>query len=235
VNITETLLGPLLSSSPARPLLTHYDDAAQTRIELSGATLANWAAKTANWLVEEFDVEVGDPVCVRLPTHWQTAGVLLGAFWAGAHVVTDPQDARVVFVPPGEHDFAAPQAVVALDPLGRGVPGGVAAPALDYLAESRVCGDVFTPMESVPDDSPALEDLTAERVLAAARKHADDTGLHPQSRLLSTIDWTLPDGLLRGLLAPLAAGASVVQITDANPEKLDSRRETERTTVDLLG
>src|SRR5690606_35078500 len=83
--------GPLLSSSPARPLLTHYDDAAQTRIELSGATLANWAAKTANWLVEEFDVEGGDPVCVRLAAHWQTAGVLLGAVWAGAHAVTGPQ------------------------------------------------------------------------------------------------------------------------------------------------
>jgi len=234
VNVTESLLHPLLSTASARPLLTHYDDAAQTRIELSAATLANWAAKTANWLVDEFDVEIGDPVCVRLPTHWQTAGVLLGAFWCGAHVVTEADDARVVFLPPGDHDVAAPQAIVALDPLGRGVPGGVTPPALDYLVESRACADDFMPLEPVPGDSPALMGLSAQEVLDTARRNAEKTGLDRRSRVLSTLEWTLPDGLLRGLLGPLAAGASVVQVTNADPAKLDARRDAERTTADLL-
>ncbi|MFO7193928.1 MAG: TIGR03089 family protein, partial [Thermocrispum agreste] len=59
-------------------------------------------------------------------------------------------------------------------------------------------------------------------------------GLDRRSRVLSTLEWTLPDGLLRGLLGPLAAGASVVQVTNADPAKLDARRDAERTTADLL-
>lgn len=234
MNVTEALLGPLRSTAPARPLITHYDDAAQTRVELSTATLANWAAKTANWLVEEFDVEVGDPVCVRLPAHWQTAGVVLGAFWCGAHIVDQPAGARVVFVPPGSPDVGEPTAVVALDPLGRGLPTPPAGGALDYLAEARVAGDDFTPLESVPDDSPALLQLSASQVLTAARERATAAGFGPDSRVLSTVGWNLPGGLIDGLLAPLAAGASLVQITAPEEAKLDSRRAAERTTVDLL-
>ena len=69
MSITEQLLRPLLKTSSARPLITHYDDAVGSRIELSVATTANWAAKTANWLAEEFDVEPGDEVAVLLPAH----------------------------------------------------------------------------------------------------------------------------------------------------------------------
>lgn len=99
MSLTEALLRPLRASS-AKPLVTHYDDATGSRVELSVATMANWAAKTANWLVEEYDVEAGTPVAVRLPAHWQTAGVLLGAWWAGAHVVAEGP-AAVTFVAPG--------------------------------------------------------------------------------------------------------------------------------------
>ncbi|MGH3433218.1 MAG: TIGR03089 family protein [Thermocrispum sp.] len=237
MNVTEALLGPLRSTAPARPLITHYDDDAQTRVELSTATLANWAAKTANWLVEEFDVEAGDPVCVRLPAHWQTAGVLLGAFWCGAHIVAEPAGARAVFVAAGQQLDRGPNAIVALDPMGRGLAGLREPPGssdLDYLAEARVAGDDFTPLGPVPDDSPALLQLSTTEVVTAAREHAASAGLGADSRVLSTVDWTLPDGLIRGLLAPLAAGASVVQITAADPAKLEARRSAERTTVDLL-
>lgn len=233
MNVTEALLAPARSAGPARPLITHYDDAAQTRVELSTATLVNWAAKTANWLVEEFDVEVGDPVCVRLPAHWQTAGVLLGAFWCGAHVVAEPSGARAVFVAPGELVDGGPNAVVALDAMGVGLRGAPGGDALDYLAEARIAGDDFAPLDDVPADSPALLQLSATEVLDTARGLAAADGLGPQSRVLSTVDWTLPDGLLRGLLAPLAAGASLVQVTAADPAKLDARRSTERTTADL--
>jgi uncharacterized protein (TIGR03089 family) len=235
VNVTETLLRPLLDTAPARPLITHYDDAAQTRVELSTATLANWAAKTANWLLEEFDVQPGDPVCVRLPAHWQTAGVLLGALWTGAHVIDEAQAARVAFVseadPPGGAESTA---VVALDPLGRGLPEPPGDGAFDYLAEARVAGDEFTPLAPLADDSPALLQLSTSALLTAARERAAELGIGPADRVLSTVDWVLPDGLLDGLLAPLAAGASLVQVTGADPAALDARRSTERTTLDLL-
>ena len=45
---------------PTRPLLTWYDDATGERTELSGATLANWVAKTANLLVDGLGLGPGD-------------------------------------------------------------------------------------------------------------------------------------------------------------------------------
>src|SRR4051812_14629707 len=69
---------------PARPLVTHYDDATGERVELSATTLDNWVAKTANLLQDEFDVGPGSTVAVALPVHWQTAAVLLGVWSCGA-------------------------------------------------------------------------------------------------------------------------------------------------------
>lgn len=235
MSLTELLLRPLLGS-PAKPLITHYDDKQGSRVELSVATTVNWAAKTANWLVDEFDVEPGEPVAVRLPAHWQTAGVLLGAFWCGAQVVDDPAGARVAFVPPGGvADGAEAIAVVALDPLGRGLPQPPPDGAFDYLADARTAADDFAPLTPVDDGSPALLSATVAEVLTTARERATALGFGPSDRVLSTVDWSLPDGLLDGLLAPLAAGASLVQVTAADPARLDARRAAERTTVDLLG
>lgn len=239
VSITETLLRPLQRTSGARPLITHYDDAMGSRIELSVATLANWAAKTANWLTEEFDVEPGDEVCVRLPAHWQTAGVLLGAWWCGAHVVAEPDAAKVAFVAPGEDAPGADAvAVVALDALGRGLPSPPEGGALDYLAEARLAGDDYQSIMPVPADTPALASSSVEQVLAAARLRAAELGIGAGDRVLSTRDWTIPGGVLDCLLAPLAANASLVQVTNCEQDglaaKLADRRASERTTVDLL-
>ena len=47
-------LAAFVAVDPTRPLLTWYDDGNGERVELSGATLANWVAKTANLLVNKF-------------------------------------------------------------------------------------------------------------------------------------------------------------------------------------
>ena len=233
MSLTEALLRPLLSQ-PAKPLITHYDDAAGTRVELSVATAANWAAKTANWLVEEFDVEPGDPVAVLVPAHWQTAGVLLGAWWCGARVVADPDGARVAFVPPGGvATGAAATAVVSLDPMGRGLAEPPSGGALDYVSEARLAGDEFRPPTPISGDTPALESSTVDEVLTEARSRAGKAGISTGERVLSTVEWNVPDGVLSGLLAPLSAGSHVVQVSHADPAKLPDRRRAERTTVDL--
>jgi uncharacterized protein (TIGR03089 family) len=233
VSVTESLFRPLLAR-PARPLITQYDDAQGSRVELSVASVANWAAKTANWLHDEYDVTPGTPVAVSLPAHWQTAGVLLGAWWCGAHVTDDPKGAEVAFVAPGgEAPGAAAVAVVALDPLGRGLTTEPSGGAVDYLNEIRVHGDTFSPWEDVPGGTPALQESTVEELVAAARDRATTLGIGPDSRVMSTLDWAYPDGVLSGLLAVLAANASLVQSTPTDPTTLDTRRTTERTTVDL--
>lgn len=232
MSLTEHLLRPLLAQS-GRPLFTHYDDAAGTRIELSVATMANWAAKTANWLVEEFDVEPGDAVAVLLPAHWQTAGVLLGAWWCGADVTGETTGARVAFVTPERTGPAGATAVVALDPLGRGLAEPPPDGAFDYLAESRLCGDTFDPTLPIPDDAPALEASTVDQVLTRSRAGAEKYGIVAGDRVLSTMDWTMPGGIIDGFLGPLSAGAHLVQVTAADPANLSARREAERITKNL--
>lgn len=232
MSVTEHLLRPLLAQS-GRPLITHYDDAAGTRVELSVATVANWAAKTANWLVEEFDLEQGDDVAVVLPAHWQTAGVLLGVWWCGGHVVSETKGTRVAFVRPGVASEAESTAVVALDPLGRGLAQPPDDGGLDYLAEARLAGDTFSALIPVPGDTPALAGSTVDDLLARARAGAGRAGLSASDRILSTMEWTVPDGIVDGLLVPLSAGAHLVQVSAADPAKLADRRRAERTTVDF--
>jgi uncharacterized protein (TIGR03089 family) len=236
MSITETLLRPLLVSSSARPLITHYDGAAGSRIELSVATMANWAAKTANWLTDECDVEPGSPVAVLLPTHWQTVGVLLGAWWCGATVTADPAGATVAFVPPGgTAPGAALVAVASLDPMGRDLGTPPAGGTVDYIGDARVHGDDFLAKEPVPGAVAALGESTVDQVLAVARERAAALGFARESRVLSTRDWTFPDGVIDCVLAVLTAGASLVQVTSPDPATLDGIRAAERTTVDLLG
>ncbi len=225
MTITDELLGPLLRVDPARPRVTHYDDTAGSRIELSGATLANWAAKTANWLRDELDVQPGDTVAVLLPPHWQTAGVLLGAWWCGATVTTSPAGAQVALC--GVDQIASVTGVdevaaLGLDALGmgiRGLPPGIR----DFASEVRVHGDTFTPGGPCPD---------AQALGVVARTRATELGLAAGDRLLCTTSWnaTVPGEVL---LAVLAANASLVQCTGTNPATLPDRCTAERVTATL--
>ena len=78
-----------MAADPAGPRITYYDDATGERIELSTATLANWAAKTGNLLRDELGAGPASRIAVLLPAHWQTAAVLFGIWWIGAEVVLD--------------------------------------------------------------------------------------------------------------------------------------------------
>jgi uncharacterized protein (TIGR03089 family) len=239
VSLTDRLLGPILRDDAARPLITFYDDADGSRVELSGATVANWAAKTANWLRDECDLAVGDAVHVALPAHWQTAAALLGAWWCGAHVVDKPAGAAVSLVAPDAVSSvpsagggAPVRAVVALDPLGRGLadpPDGV----LDWVSEIRVHGDLFQPLDPVPPGTPALLGASVATVHARAVERAAALGIPPGARVLSTMDWTLPDGLTDGLLSVLAAPASLVHCANPDPDAMAARLDMEHVTIRL--
>src|SRR3954447_10787830 len=87
---------------PTTPLVTFYDDASGDRTELSGATVDNWVAKTANLLVDGAGRGPGDAAAVLLPPHWQTAAILLGAWAAGlaAELGDTPQPVDALFTTP---------------------------------------------------------------------------------------------------------------------------------------
>src|SRR5262252_5702367 len=83
-------LAAMTAADATRPLITYYDDATGERLDLSGATLGNWVAKTANLLVDGHGLGPGDVAAVVLPPHWLTAAVQLGCWSAGLAIGPDP-------------------------------------------------------------------------------------------------------------------------------------------------
>lgn len=235
MSLTDALLGPALGATAAKPLITHYDDATGERVELSGTTTANWAAKAANLLRDECDVEPGTRVSVLLPAHWQTASVLLALWSCGAELVTDPATAEWVLTDADRLDVALgaePEGGVvalSLDAFGKGL-SGLPAGVVDFASEVRLHGDEFVPWDPVPGDAPAWDGASGDAVLAAAREAAVAQGTGQGDRVLSTREWDSPEGLREGLLAVLAAGASLVQCRHADPAALERRADAERCT-----
>ncbi|PTR31621.1 uncharacterized protein (TIGR03089 family) [Rhodococcus sp. OK519] len=230
-DLTTALLDPILAADPAGPRITYYDDASGERIELSAITLANWAAKTANLLCDEFALAPGSRVSVLLPAHWQTAAVLLGAWWAGLEVTleADPDvDAALVTVDRLDDVADAPEvAVLSLDAFGRPVPD-LPVGVTDYATAVRVHGDQFRPTGS---GTTALDGRSIDEVLAAARAAAAADAVSGTDRVLSTRTWTTPDELIAGLVSVLAVGASLVQVSNPDADAVERRVGTEKITV----
>lgn len=196
---------PLLGvRDPAQPLLTLLDGPA--RVELSGATTANWAAKTANLLRT---TGTADRVGLLLPLHWQAVTLLLGTLAAGATAVVarvpdDLADCDVAFTAAGAAEEAldaCPGDVYAVSaaPLGgrlRDLPPLV----LDAGAELPVQGDVLL--------APAPRAWRVE-LAGATYETAPDLGLGPADRVLTSLPPAATDGLAV-LLAALAHGSALV-------------------------
>lgn len=224
------LLSDLLRRDPGRPLITFYDDATGERVELSVTTYANWVAKTASLLAEEFDVERGSRVLIDLPIHWLVP-VFLGAAWTIGAEVTNEQDVDLVVaspIPSRLESYAAGSAPVlasALLPLGvrfrEALPPGVR----DFGVEVWGQPDAFTPWE-LPEAEDRLFHGSTWGELPLA-------GSWTGERLLTTVN-PLRDPAV--LLQPLAGGGSVVlwRNADQDPDRLDRLRDSERVTATHL-
>ncbi|MDO3701112.1 TIGR03089 family protein [Micromonospora sp. C28SCA-DRY-2] len=225
-NIARVFAGAI-APDPTRPLLTWYDDATGERTELSGATLANWVAKTANLLVDGAALGPGDTAGVLLPPHWQTAGVLLGCWSAGLAVAREPGPVGALFATPdraGEADAwpADERYALALHPFALPlpqVPPGFA----DYVVEVRAHGDQFTPYAP---PGPGETELIARAVGRAA-----ELGIAPGDRVL--VDTAAHPDPVDWLLAPLTAAASTVLCANLDRTRLPARAETEKVTRSL--
>jgi uncharacterized protein (TIGR03089 family) len=221
-----SVLAAAVAGDPTRPLLTYYDDASGERTELSGATLDNWVAKTANLLVDGCGLGPGDLAVVDLPPHWQSAGVLLGCWSVGLLVeyAEKPAHAGVVFAAADRVEALTPVAapdrfVLGLDPMAlpmRQVPDGFA----DYAVEVRAHGDHFS---GYPIQQPEL--------IAQARERAAALGVPAGGRVL--VDADRYQDPLDWLLAPLVGGATIVLCRHLDPDRLAARRQAERVTAVL--
>jgi len=232
--VSSAVLDPLLASDPAGPRITYYDDATGERIELSTVTLGNWAAKTGNLLRDELGAGPAARVAVLLPAHWQTAAVLFGIWWIGAEVVLGgTQGGADIALCTADRLSDAETAVgageiaaLSLDPFGKPI-GDLPIGVTDYATSVRVHGDHISP-ERHP--GPALDGRSVDQVLAAARESAVAQGLSLSDRVLSSSRWETPEVVLDDLVAVFAAGASLVQVANADPSLIEHRRQMEKVT-----
>ncbi|MDV6310791.1 TIGR03089 family protein [Gordonia amicalis] len=235
--VADAIFGAVADHS--RPLLTYYDEATGERTDLSAATLGNWAAKTANYLVDEIGVGAGDVVVVDLPEHWQTAGIVIGALWAGTDVHLADADAaeaasepRVVFTSRDrldDHPDADEVVVASLDPFAlplRDLPPGVG----DYGSVVRVHGDQFVTRSPAVE---ALDGMPTAEVVTEARTVAERDGIAAGTRVVSTRPWHTARGVLAHLLAPLIAGGSLVHVANASAERVAAIADVEKAGVVL--
>ncbi|MCA0146220.1 TIGR03089 family protein [Blastococcus sp. LR1] len=246
------LLAAALRRDPAAPLVTFYDDATDERVELSAATLANWVAKTANLLQDEFDVGPGSTVALALPVHWQTAAVLLAVWSCGAAVLdtaTEDEerlaDVDVVLAARDRLDALEEAQAAAgtgellglsLHPLGLGM-AGYTGEARDFALEVRVHGDFFTPYDPPRPTEPGLLvgglALELGGLVPAATELAGRLGIVAGDRVLVEERTAEEAGPVAWLLAPLAAGASLVLHRHAAEDRVARRAEAERVTATL--
>ena len=220
-----TAFAAVIASDATRPLVTYYDDATGERTELSGATLANWVAKTANLLVDGLGLGTGDRAALALPPHWQTAAVLLGCWSAGLAVDLGPSATRA------QVGFATADRLgeiradetyaLALDPFGLGFRTGAPAGAQDFNEVVRGYGDRFSPVVPVGPATVALAGGATHADLVAAAPPAE-----PGARLLIDAD-AHPDPTY-WLVAPLLAGASVVLCRNLDRARVAERLAAER-------
>ncbi len=219
--MTRAVIEPALTAlthDPSRPRVTTYTPAGRT--ELSGTVLLNWAAKVAGLLLDELGSAPGDEFLVATPAHWQTAGILLGGWWAGLSP-TDTGGPEVVaaFVPPGADAECDEVFVVSGHPLGLGSTG-LPAHQRDYTSSVLGQADRFSTRAA----TPAARALRAgDEVLTAAALRSALTapsGIAPGQRVLTAGDWSFAGRLpavVTLLLRPLAVGASVVHSLDLDP------------------
>jgi uncharacterized protein (TIGR03089 family) len=214
---------------PAQPLLTLLDGPA--RVELSGATAANWAAKTANLLTDALGAP--ERIGLLLPLHWQAVTLLLGAAATGATVVVarDPADldgCGVVFTTAQDAEAALDAGAddvlaVSTALLGGRVLGPLPTMVLDAGRELPVHGDHF------------LLRAPGPIVFAGEEVRPPDLGLTPDDRVLTVLPPAL--GLAVGLLAPLRAGSGLVLCPGPlpDPAALDAEGVTAVVGADVAG
>lgn len=242
-------LASALATEPTRHLLTYYDDATGERTALTAAALGEWVVRTANLLVRGCGLGPGARAAMLLPPHWQTAAVLLGSWSVGvstyvegwataglprigpgvdepfdvAYVARDRVDNWLVDVPEARHRFVlglAPGAAPLAD-----VPDGYR----DYLAE--VGGHDADLRPYVPlraTDRASVDGTSYAEWGKLAHGLAEQLDLRPGDRVL--VDAAAHEHPVKWLLAPLAAGASVVLCANLDPGAVPDRTRTERIT-----
>ena len=198
----------------APPLITFYDGADGSRVELSAVTFANWVDKTAN-LIADLGHDDGEPIDLAIaathPAHWVTLVWTAAAWQRGCPVEPGVTGADLLVVGPGDERRAATTVACSLHPLGLGFPQPPEG-AVDYR-EGFAQPDVHDP-------SPLGESTLWAGSPVAPVPASDDRVL--------LVDPDAAQALSAGLLAPVAGAGSTVIAIGVAPERATSIAAEER-------
>jgi uncharacterized protein (TIGR03089 family) len=212
------LFGAAVRRDGANPFLTYYDDVTGERIELSAVTTANWVAKTANLLIDEYDLEPGETVAIGLPPHWLGVVWALSTWSVGASVTTG-EGALAITGPDFAIRGSRETVASALLPLGGRFREPLPAGVHDYGAEVYNHPDLFVPFDPPAGTTPAYDGKTHAELIAAAEPITD--------RVLTTTSLVTPAGI-ETLIGVIAGGGSIVLCRNLDPAKLDRRISDEK-------
>jgi uncharacterized protein (TIGR03089 family) len=125
---------------------------------------------------------------------------------------------------------------LSLHPLGMGM-AGYAGPARDFALEVRAHGDHFTPYLPPDPAAPGLlvgeVQLTLGGLVQTARALASRLGIRSGDRIMVDEQTAAEAGPVAWLLAPLAAGASLVLCRHPHAPGLPDRAAAERVSATL--
>lgn len=233
----ESLFDARVTGDPASPLLTFYDDATGERAELSAKSLGNWVAKTHFLLLDELGCAVGDRAFVALPPHWLAAPILLGCWFAGLEVVSDPASAAVAFADAESIDrlggaLSKADEVFAVSLLSMARPAPPPPGATDFTTAVRPQPDNWATVRAQAGHADtALDGADRAAVAERAAGIATELGLTEGGRLMWTAREFGPDAWLATLVAPLTVHGSAVLVHNGEPGRLETRAMSERVTV----
>jgi uncharacterized protein (TIGR03089 family) len=199
-----------------RPAISVYgtdDDGVGSRREISGAVLANWAFKTANYFTEELDMAAGERLDVDCRWGWRPVAVALGAWAAGLVIATDSNepgqrhlasDSETALREHVEHSTAFEWTIaIPVEDLAQTWGEFANAPEtwVDYAAHVSGFGDQFQPFEPVTGTELALpEGLASGRGPVLLERRSGDAAM-------TGLD-------IATVTALLASGRGVVIVTD---------------------
>ena len=157
------------------PALLWYS-APGERIELSGRVFDNWVAKTANFLVDECEVEPGSLLALPQRLHWRSLVLAAAGLRVGATLTWELQagaDVRAAFdmseLEDAEEEYLL---AVAAEPLAPRFMGQLPSEVLDYAAEVRSHPDVYVGWAAPAAEGHAWEVTSYGRLMEQLTEQA---------------------------------------------------------------
>lgn len=204
----------MLESRPQPAVVFYSSD--ESRVELSGRVLANWAVKLVGLFGEEYDLGEGDRVLLDTAAHWKAAAVLLAASAMGSQVAVEPAEAAEVVV------TDRPGAWIRSEQLGEAELAAVSAGMVDASFEEATGEALPAWVLDISADTPQQPDqLTAPLPPVALPETAEEA-----SQPLVLTDW-LPDSA-PAMIGTWARGGLVVLFEgEASGPRWDQMRRNE--------